>query len=242
MLSLLGRPSQAPQTLLRVRQGFARRNIFSINEKRLYLNGESSPVPWIWLRDACQCKVCVHPSTRQKLHRSSDIPLDISPQNIKLSKTDLLVNWSDHESAYPLDWLYKYASDDQLNAYYRPVKAGERSIYWTAEVLKSSPTLWLDYSTLTKQKHLQQAFNQLLLYGILFVKGVDTTNKDNDRCELQKLANIFGRIRDTFYGPLWDVKSVPQSLNIAYTNLNLDLHMDLLYVKCVILCRPSSLI
>ena len=36
-------------------------------------------------------------------------------------------------------------------------------------------------------------------------------------------------IRNTFYGTTWDVKSVKQSKNVAYTHQHLGLHMDLLY-------------
>lgn len=41
-----------------------------------------------------------------------------------------------------------------------------------------------------------------------------------------------GEIRHTFYGPLWNVRSLgASSRNIAYTNLDLGLHMDLCYME-----------
>lgn len=41
-----------------------------------------------------------------------------------------------------------------------------------------------------------------------------------------------GEIRHTFYGPLWDVRSLgSSSRNIAYTNVDLGLHMDLCYFQ-----------
>jgi len=89
----------------------------------------------------------------------------------------------------------------------------------------------VDYAALTERSARQRAFQQLLQYGILFVKGVHTTHEENEDCELLKLAQKFGTIRDTFYGRVWNVKSIPQSRNIAYTNLNLDMHMDLLYFE-----------
>ncbi|BGO91865.1 hypothetical protein JCM10020v2_003521 [Rhodotorula toruloides] len=56
--------------------------------------------------------------------------------------------------------------------------------------------------------------------------------KKDDQALLQTLDSL---IRDgipsssatTWYGDLWDVKAVEGSLNIAYTNLDLGLHMDL---------------
>lgn len=37
---------------------------------------------------------------------------------------------------------------------------------------------------------------------------------------------------DLFLGLTWDVKSIPDAKNIAYTSLKLGLHMDLLYFEC----------
>lgn len=68
-----------------------------------------------------------------------------------------------------------------------------------------------------------------MLYGLLFVTNVPTEGTTNDACELRTLATRFGEIRETFYGQTWDVKNVPNSKNIAYTNVDLGLHMDLLY-------------
>jgi gamma-butyrobetaine dioxygenase len=40
----------------------------------------------------------------------------------------------------------------------------------------------------------------------------------------------FAEVRDTFYGNVWNLKTMDESRNIAYTSLFLGLHMDLLYV------------
>ncbi|KAF8596196.1 Clavaminate synthase-like protein [Ceratobasidium sp. AG-I] len=48
---------------------------------------------------------------------------------------------------------------------------------------------------------------------------------------VEGLAEVFGIVRDTMYGRLWDVVSKKGSTNIAFTNLNLDLHMDLMYLE-----------
>lgn len=71
---------------------------------------------------------------------------------------------------------------------------------------------------------------RILKYGILFVAGVPNIETSHEKCELRALAELFGELRSTFYGPLWDVVNIHNSRNIAYTNLDLGLHMDLLYV------------
>ena len=45
------------------------------------------------------------------------------------------------------------------------------------------------------------------------------------------MATRFGEVRDTFYGDVWDVKTMDESRNIAYTNLFLPLHMGLQCVR-----------
>jgi len=60
-------------------------------------------------------------------------------------------------------------------------------------------------------------------YGVAFVKGAPTVDD-----EVGRVAERFGLIRNTLYGRLWDVKSVPRAKNIAYTSLPLHFHQDLL--------------
>ncbi|KAI9215954.1 hypothetical protein BC828DRAFT_394486 [Blastocladiella britannica] len=65
--------------------------------------------------------------------------------------------------------------------------------------------------------------------GLVFFHNVPTS-KGDDYVEL--LARRFGHtLRDTFYGPSWDVKVVPASTNVAYTSVFLGLHMDLMYFE-----------
>ena len=45
---------------------------------------------------------------------------------------------------------------------------------------------------------------------------------------ISQLTNMLGYPRETFYGRTWDVVSLHDAKNIAYTNVSLGLHMDLL--------------
>lgn len=103
----------------------------------------------------------------------------------------------------------------------------------------------VDYSTLLEDApNAHQArysvVKGLVEDGLVFVTGMPTDVKGSqpdprqaDSPELARLATMFGEIRNTFYGMLWDVRSLPSSLsrNIAYTNVDLGLHMDLLYFQ-----------
>jgi len=102
-----------------------------------------------------------------------------------------------------------------------------------------------DYHAFLKDDELlHRVLIQLQQYGLAYFVNVPSENTDGT--EIANLGSRFGEIKQTFYGKTWDVKSVAQSKNIAYhtcspnsrrtltdicsyTNLNLGLHMDLMY-------------
>lgn len=198
------------------------------DDARLTIPGKAS-FSHQWLRDSCQCASCVHPSTLQKLHRSSDVPVNIRPVQGGLTTmaSGVHIRWIDgHQSFYETAFLERYSSPSALLRYHRDTE----QISWNASSISQAQDLYIPYKELVEPSHLLRAINQLVQYGLLFVTGVPNEQTSNDTCELRKLANIFGELRTTFYGELWDVKNVRNSRNIAYTNLDLGLHMDLLYV------------
>jgi gamma-butyrobetaine dioxygenase len=74
-----------------------------------------------------------------------------------------------------------------------------------------------------------RAITQLQRTGLLFLRDVPSTDTSDSGCEVRK--SRFAEVRDTFYGDVWNVKTLDESPNIAYTNLFLGLHMDL---QCVL--------
>ncbi|KZT63269.1 gamma-butyrobetaine hydroxylase [Daedalea quercina L-15889] len=187
-------------------------------------------LPYRWLRDSCQCPNCVHPSSRQKLHRTSDIPADTLPANdgILVANGGVHITWmSGHVSHFPKSFLERYATPRRLRAFHQEVDARR----WDKDTLRSVNNLFLPYATLQAPAGLLAAITQLTQYGLLFITNTPTERTSNEQCELRTLAQRFGEIRETFYGQTWDVKNVRNSKNIAYTNVDLGLHMDLLYFQ-----------
>ena len=71
---------------------------------------DNTNFPYNWLRDSCQSPESVHPSTKQKLHRTSDIPFDIVPEDgesgVRVTADGLEINWNDgHKSVFEKHWL-----------------------------------------------------------------------------------------------------------------------------------------
>lgn len=180
-----------------------------------------------WLRDSCPGEECVHPSTRQKLHRTTDAVKDAFPKSIERSEHGVHIAWgSGHKSFYSTEYLKMHSSPHHLSAFHKD-KSRQA---WNLSTISSTTDAFNSYESLKEEKGMLKAITQLQQYGLTFVTGVPTQEASNETCELRKLAEMFGEIRNTFYGELWDVKNIRNSRNIAYTNLDLGLHMDLLYV------------
>ncbi|THH29867.1 hypothetical protein EUX98_g4333 [Antrodiella citrinella] len=196
--------------------------------QELSYNGVS--YPYRWLRDSCQCPECIHPSTRQKLHRTTDVSADTSPVpgGVEVKRNGVDIQWaSGHRSFYPSDLLTNHASFMNLRKFHQDVE----SISWSADRLKSSKTLFVPYKDMDRKTGMLAAIEQLTKYGVLFVSGVPTEKQTHEDCEVRTLAEKFGEIRSTMYGELWDVKNIRNSTNIAYTNLDLGYHIDLQYFQ-----------
>lgn len=190
------------------------------------------PIPEhpIFFRDACACPKCVDTSTSQKLFETADIPLDIKVQDLQYSKDgDVSVSWqndipgyADHTSTYTKSFrsmLQSLPLRLQASSHSMPQTPWDRS---TIE----SKNLTLDYdSYINSSSTLHRALNHLHNYGLFFLVSVPP-----DPTSISTIATRIGPLQNTFYGPTWDVRSVPSSKNVAYTSSHLGFHMDLLYM------------
>jgi hypothetical protein len=205
------------------------------------------------LRDCCPCPKCIHPSTRQKTHTSGEAARFVSELGNEVldarglhaatseAGAGIEVHWpavdgAAHSSFYPVSLLQRLTSQRVRGHTYLNDTVARR--LWTARELTQSEDLWINYDELNAatpgqplapRRDVQlRLLEQLQVYGLAFVRGLPTDKTDNDDCRLREFAETIGGLRNTFYGETWNVKSVVNSKNVAYTNLNLGLHMDLL--------------
>lgn len=182
-----------------------------------------------WLRD--HCPTTIHHSTQQKLHSSGSI---LSPEPaiitwssesppqlyIKWKPNSLISNSADHSSTFSIDWL-------KNNDYSVPPKKLIDPVLWKAKDYSAiyNP---IDYNLFrTSDEHFRKIIADLRDFGLAYLKNVPTSNL----IQVEEVAKRFGVIRETFYGVSWDVKNMRDAKNIAYTSLDLGLHMDLMYFE-----------
>ncbi|KAH7332692.1 hypothetical protein B0J17DRAFT_632320 [Rhizoctonia solani] len=193
-------------------------------------------LPYAWLRDSCQCPRCVHPTTKQKLARTGDF-LSSSPRSIEIKSEGLAVSWAGasekegtHESQYPLSFLQRYAepTGQTLQVSHFDNVLARRP--WDLSRLPAP--LFIQYEEFMKDP--LPGFVRVLRDGFMLLQGVPTEQTEYGKTApsaVEPLAQKFGIVRETMYGRLWDVVSKKASTNIAFTNLKLDLHMDLMYLQ-----------
>lgn len=173
--------------------------------------------PFLWLRDNCGCAQCRHPGNGQRLLDALDIPDDIAPRSIDAKGEALDVAWSDgHHSRYGAGWLAAHA----LTPSARAARRGYPRHPWGAEIANDLPRA--DWNELNCSPAVERRFlARYHEYGFGLIENFPTESG-----MVVEAGNRFGHVRVTNYGTFFDVKSVPNPSNLAYTGLGLGVHTD----------------
>lgn len=187
------------------------------------------------LRDSSQHPAHIHPDSRQKLYRTSDIPLEgeiVSHEILNVDgKQCVELKWSTPiegmrsqdavTSLHSLAWI---ESGGQIGNESSRIPAATT---WTSASLLPtlSTTTFEDYMSIPARRHAH--LDSLIKNGIAFFDKMPVAAGSDGVAPLKRVINAVSAIRHTWYGDLFDVKAVEGSKNIAYTNLDLGLHMDL---------------
>ncbi|KAF7986018.1 hypothetical protein HWV62_41358 [Athelia sp. TMB] len=144
------------------------RSLISISATESALQYQGVSFPYTWLRDSCQCPSCIHPSNKQKLHRTSDIDLDVtpSPDGVRVTDNGVEVNWkTGHKSSYTPQFLNRHSSNAKLSQSHRDAFP----ISWDLASIKKAGDLFVPYDSLESSAGLLSAITQLTQYGIVFI-------------------------------------------------------------------------
>lgn len=186
----------------------------------------------LFLRDSCFCSRCIDSSTSQKLFETSEIPLEI---NIKSAQDNAdgstTIEWQNdisgydnHTSTYPLQFFKDNDSPISRKKGTFNDKFFLRTL-WNRDMMASRSSA-IDYTSFTNDpKALFHALARLQELGLVFISNVPS-----EPISINRIANRIGPIRNTFYGPVWDVQAVPSAKNVAYTSSSLGFHMVSFYL------------
>jgi gamma-butyrobetaine dioxygenase len=180
-------------------------------------SGRASQFHFLWLRD--NCPTARHPVVGEKVLDPVTIPLEIAPASVEVANGNLRIVWANdgHESVYEAAWLYD-------NAYELETRQARRyqSTLWTTQMLANFlPEVSFD-SVTADDEGLLTALRLLRQYGFVIVRGVPT-----EPGMVVKLAEQISYVRETNFGVIFDVVSMPDPNSLAYTAVKLNAHTDL---------------
>lgn len=186
-------------------------------------------LPVMSLRDMCTCPRCVDPSTRQKLFVTAEIPADIALESVRELPHGVEIGWANdipgvepHVSTFDKSMFNAMATTGSSKTL--PPMPSRR--LWKDDNFRAEVPDCTYEAYMQDDAVLYQALQKLHSHGLLFLKNVPESPES-----VIRITNRIGPLKNTFYGETWDVRSVPQAKNVAYTSQDLGFHMDLLYMK-----------
>jgi gamma-butyrobetaine dioxygenase len=192
--------------------------------------GADHVLPTMSLRDMCTCPRCVDSSTRQKLFSTVDIPPEITIRIVTELPNGVMVEWDNDLPGF--DESHKSIFENEIfdamaaRGTSKPLHALPRRRFWSdTEFRNEAPDLAYE-AYMEDDATLYKALQQLHSHGLLFLNNVPESPDS-----VSRIVQRIGPLKNTFYGETWDVRSVPEAKNVAYTSQDLGFHMDLLYMK-----------
>ena len=177
-------------------------------------DGPSFPIHPLWLRERCRDAKTIDLQTGQRWQDPSDWDLQLSLTAVaEVEPGRFRVQFSDGHSA---DFL---GSDILTEAALPP---GDHDCppprMWDATLGDPPRVAW---SRTADASERVRWLHQFLEMGFIIFKGVPTAPRT-----ILEVASSFGFTRDTNFGLLFDVRSVPDANDLAYTSIPLDPHTD----------------
>ena len=195
---------------------------------RVSNRGESVSVRWSdgcasqfqvqWLRDNCGCSLCRDEVSGQRLFDITTLPDELVVTDASVTRSgnlSLCFSPEGHAGVIDAHWLRSNSYDD----------AGRRERYliacfWGRELTQELPSA--DYVEVTASRWaLGNWLHMVRTYGFAMLRGVPT-----ETGQVARVAELFGHVRETNYGRVFDVILKPRPNNLAYTAAALGVHTD----------------
>jgi len=169
------------------------------------------------LRDGCPCSECRHPVSGQRLFESSRVLPAAGAATAGVSEEGSLeLDWSDgHRSFFPAAWICGEAA-----AAARGRRAARDRRLWTAELGDSLPEHhWPKVAEDDRAR--ADWLRDVATLGFALLHGVP-----REPGFVEHVAGLFGAVRETNYGRVFDVSVAVGATNLADTALPLSPHTD----------------
>jgi len=175
----------------------------------LYLaNNKKYKLPFLWLRDNCQCDSCRITETQEKQFLLHTVPIDLSPKIVKEIEGNIFIIWSDgHETKIPVKMI-EQSSDSRY-----PSKSE-----WP---LNFKPETYDWQRFLDKNETAISALKTFVKYGAIILENAPS--KPNS---LELLSKRLGPIHEVLFERIHNVSVTGNVYNVAHTSKGLPPHND----------------
>jgi alpha-ketoglutarate-dependent taurine dioxygenase len=178
-------------------------------------DGQTSRFASIWLRDNESEQRDGH--SGQRLIDVADLPEAPKIRSVSMQAGAVQIQWENEARSASFDVAWLAAHKDASHPSRSPMKS------WVGGTLNPlTDFAWLHFAQAQNQAADRlQWLDRLLTDGIAFLREVPVTED-----AIFAAMAIVGRVAETNYGLVFDVRSVAQPENLAYSDLGLGLHTD----------------
>ena len=181
-------------------------------------DGRVSHFPSLWLRDNLSTDRDAH--SGQRLIDITDIPEQPRIRRAVTDDSRVRIEWEREAppASFELRWL---AAQAQGGGSAQPERA-VRPWLEGARLDALHDFAWVTVAAARAEAHARLAWlTRLLQDGLAFMSAMPASE-----AAILEAAPLIGRVLETNYGLTFDVRSVPQPENLAYSDLGLGLHTD----------------
>ena len=186
----------------------------------VWADGHRSQFHYIWLRD--NCLEARDPNSGQRVLCATRVPADVKPDTARVNpagQVEIVWAHDGHTSLYEGDWLRAHCyAKDRSNARQEPK-------LWDTSTLPSLPEA--DYEQVVSDPRAQRDWLSMYDdYGFALLRGVPPRSK-----MVLEVCNMVSYVRESSWGPYFDVEASTDTDFLAYTNKRLQSHVDDAYFE-----------
>ena len=165
-------------------------------------------LPFLWLRDNCQCDECRITETQEKQFLLHSVPVDIAPKHAEETDKIIKVVWpDDHETIIPIELIKNSFKPRYPNHCEWPNGFEPQKFSWS--------------EFLDNKKTAIEALKTFVTYGVIILK--DAPKESNS---LEFLAKRLGPINEVLFERIHNVSVTGHVYNVAHTPKGLPPHND----------------
>jgi gamma-butyrobetaine dioxygenase len=177
----------------------------------------------VWLRDNCPCGQCAVPGSGQKLFGITDLP---RPDEIRIERAErdadggvtFVFAPDGHTSRFDAAWLADNRPGRRLP--YDDRAEDAKTLWQAADFAGGVPSSgWNAFANDPATR--AECLESLLAQGFFLLRGVPVRQRT-----VLCVAEVFGFVRDTNYGELFDVRVEEDPANLAFSALPITPHTD----------------